>query len=65
MPIIKQQGAASVFLVAAATDEKTVLMKRKPGETFVATRVQPPRSVSISQKAWNESFVEPPFGSIQ
>ena len=29
----------------------------KSGETLVATSVQPPRLVSMSQKAWNESSV--------
>ena len=57
--------AAFECLVFAATVENADLMKEKLGETFVATRVQPPRSVSMSQKAWNESSVEPPFGSIQ
>ena len=46
-------------------DENLVLVKRKLGDTFVATTVQPPPSVSMSQKAWNEPTLEPPFGSIQ
>lgn len=54
-----------MFLVLATTGEKADLMKRKLGETFVENRVQPQRSVCMSQKAWNESAVEPPFGSIQ
>ena len=57
--------AVFASVVFAADAENAVLMKRKLGDTFVAISVQPPLSVSMSQKAWNESLVEPPFGSIQ
>ena len=57
--------AASESVDFAADAENAVFIEMKLGETLVATSVQPPFSVSMSQKAWNESPVEPPFGSIQ